>query len=469
MSADPSIPRQRAEFRYFARAEGGAAAVMFAITLLPIALAIGGAVDYSRYTEARAQLESAADQGALAAALAAKQALAANKSNWKQLAKDAGARAFAASTGASHVVKSAVSNVSVARQGANVTASLTYKASVPTLFMKLVSVDTLAMSRTATATAGETSTFFDVSLALDVSPSMAIAASAADISKLQAATPSPGCAFACHDSDGAGPTYYDIARANKVVLRIDILKSAAQALTTTVSNAAVGGNHFKMGVYGLSYGLTTILPPTASMPSVTSAIAGVDFDKMSNIVYSLPAPAPSNLASGDAPLHYADTDLSASLNALAAATPKSGAGGNAASAKQIAIVVTDGVNDVAVPYNSSISATYVYPPTPSFASGNGMGKTVAPIAADACDALKAKGATVAVLYVPYTPLTSDPYGFYQAMVQTNAPQSAVVANLKACASSADLYYEATDQAGMTAGLATLFTKAAQLDSVRLTN
>ena len=72
---------------------------------------------------------------------------------------------------------------------------------------------------------------------------------------------------------------------------------------------------------------------------------------------------------------------------------------------------------------------------------------------------------VAVLYTPYTDMPSDYW--YGALVASNAPQGAVRANLQACASRPDLFYEATDQAGITAGLATLFSDAANMATARL--
>lgn len=451
------------------RRDDGAVAIVFGIVLVPLALSIGAAIDFSRYSQAKSKLDEAADAGALAAAATAKQQLAAGASGWNAAAVAAGQSTFAANLGAAQGIPQATPTVSVQNNASGIVATLGYQARVSTRMLNFIRINSLSVSNTVKAAIGAGSSYYNVSLALDVSPSMAIAATAADITKLQSLT-TPSCAFACHDPDPAGtPTNYNIARANNVKLRLDILKTAAQALTTTVSNSATSPSQFSMAVYGLSYKMRTILSPTTSMSTVSSAISNVDFDTMSSIVYTLPSPAPSNLSSGDAPEHYADSDFAASIGTLTTTIPASGSGASAASPRQVAIIVTDGVSDTAVAYNSSISATYVYPPTPAFSSGNDQGKKVAPIDSSLCSGLKSKGVTVAVLYVPYTPLTSDPTGFYQAEVQTNAPQSAVTANLQACASSSSLFYQATDLAGMTTGLATLFKTAANTDSLRLTN
>jgi Flp pilus assembly protein TadG len=53
--------------RRFAADQGGAVAIMFAFALLPLMLAVGAGVDYSRVSQAQADLQSAADAAALAA------------------------------------------------------------------------------------------------------------------------------------------------------------------------------------------------------------------------------------------------------------------------------------------------------------------------------------------------------------------------------------------------------------------
>ena len=56
-------------------------AIVFAILLLPVMLAIGGAIDYVNVMRARTALDSAADASALAAAEAAAQ-YRANNNRW---------------------------------------------------------------------------------------------------------------------------------------------------------------------------------------------------------------------------------------------------------------------------------------------------------------------------------------------------------------------------------------------------
>ena len=57
-------------FRRFAKAESGAAAVTFAIAVIPMMAAAGVAIDFGRYYAGQTQLQAALDDGTLAAALA---------------------------------------------------------------------------------------------------------------------------------------------------------------------------------------------------------------------------------------------------------------------------------------------------------------------------------------------------------------------------------------------------------------
>lgn len=458
----------RRDLSSFARREDGAAAIVFGVVSLPLLFSIGAAVDYSKYTQAKTKLDEAADAGALAAARIAKRDISAGVSGWKSAAVTAGQKAFVAGVGPGGMSQVAAPSVSVENVGGNITATLAYQARVSTGLLSLLRIGSLSIANTVKASTGSaTGAYYNVSLVLDVSPSMAIAGSAADMAKLQSLTAAPGCAFACHDAEPGQPNNYDIARANNITLRMDILKTAAQALTTAVTNATNLPGQFTMGVYGMSHKLRTYQAPTASMTAVSSAITTVDFDKMSEVVYTLPAPAPGIIASGVNTTHYGDTDFATSLNSLTTMIPANGAGVSS-SPKQIVVLATDGVGNVAVPYNGAISATYAYPPMPAFSSGNDYGKMTGPIDPALCDGLKKNGATVAVLHVVYTPQPSDPIGAYQPLVQTNAPPDAVTANLKACATSTAFYYEATDLNGMTAGLASLFAKATQIGSIRVT-
>ena len=323
----------------FYRGKSGAVAIIFALAILPLMMMVGAAVDYSRATSAANRLGEAADDGALAAAQAATQAIAAGNANWNAVGVAAGQNVFSAN--AMGLTTTAAPTIVVTQVGVGATARLTVAGEISTSIMGLVGVPTMTFTKSATATSasptsGSGSVHANISLVLDVSPSMAIAASAADMTNLEALTAGQKdgpCAFACHDSNGNSVTNYSIARSNNVTLRMDIVKSAAQALTAYVANANTTPGQYTMGLYTMSWRLQTLVAPTSNLTSVSTAIGDVDFDQMSLIFPHLPAPAASNVASGDGLEPYADSDFGASIATLNTLVP-AGKSGSSASAPQ---------------------------------------------------------------------------------------------------------------------------------------
>ncbi len=55
--------------RKFLRGDGGNVAVMLGVSIMPVALAIGGAVDYSIKSQAQAHIQGALDAAVLAGAV----------------------------------------------------------------------------------------------------------------------------------------------------------------------------------------------------------------------------------------------------------------------------------------------------------------------------------------------------------------------------------------------------------------
>jgi hypothetical protein len=179
------------------------------------------------------------------------------------------------------------------------------------------------------------------------------------------------------------------------------------------------------------------------------------------------SPAPAHFASGTLSTHYGDTDFARSLADVAARLPVGDAGQSASHRKQIAILITGGVNDVGTAFDACFTSLEPWPCVVSFPDGNIHGKDTFPLDPASCDALKARGVAIGVLDTPCLPVAND--DGHQRLVEGNAPQSAVRARLTACASRPGLFDEATDLAGLTAGLASLFAEAARTSTTRLTN
>jgi Flp pilus assembly protein TadG len=461
----------------FFGADGGSALLLFSLAIIPIMLLLGVAVDYARVAAMQNRLHAAADNAALAAVQTGLQQLNAGNGDWSAAAVQAGQNAFLAGSNAISGLDALRPQVVVTQTGQNVTAQVSYTAQASSALMKMAKMSTVNLANTAVATTAPGQSWaqglphYNVSLVLDVSPSMAVGATARDVANLQRLTASQSrgaCSLACHDVDGGDTvSNYVIARNNNVTLRMDIVKSAAQSLADYVSGQQGVAAQYAMGLYTISHALKTLVPPTTSLSRVAAAVNNVDFDQLSAFVYSLPAPASANIASGVASQRYADTDFGASLSTLAATLAANGTGAGSASPKQLVILVTDGMSDVGTAYNRNVSETFDYPHVPAFRAGNAAGRITSPLDPGHCSALKAKGASVAVLYVTYAANASDPSGDYRALVQRNAPPGALASNLSACASAPNLFYEASDQADIAAGLKRLFKAGTQPQMVHL--
>ena len=455
-------------FKTFRENAKGGVAVMFSLALVPLMISIGVAVDYSFVIRAKAIAQSQVDASTLAAAQDAVARTAAGNSPNSNTVKARFNQELAARAAVMTPATLATKSVHYSNSAHNVTVTAAVTATVPAYFGGLMGYQHYNLAVGSTVSQGSV-TYSNISLVLDVSPSMAIAATPADIASLWALTlaqTGTACAFACHDTDGGAlVTNYAIARSGGVNLRFDVVKSAAQTLVNTVSTASVAANQFTMGLYSIGSKLTTIVPPTPSAATITTAIQALDFDRMSVVSPLLPSPAPAYFASGTLPTHYADSDFATTLPALNAALPNVGDGSGPASRVQYAFLVTDGLSDTGALYNSSVSSSYSYPAAPNFSGGNDSGKITGPLDPALCQAMKSRGVQVAVLYVTYVPDPTEPN--YNWLVARNAPPDAIVRNLTACATSG-LFYQASDSAGISTGLGSLFQTILSRQ-LRLTN
>jgi hypothetical protein len=94
--------------------------------------------------------------------------------------------------------------VTVQDVGLKRTVAVSYKAGSQTMFAGLLGQTQIALSGLSQATT-QVPPNIDFYLLLDNSPSMAVAATTADINTIVANTPDK-CAFACHESDTSRPT-----------------------------------------------------------------------------------------------------------------------------------------------------------------------------------------------------------------------------------------------------------------------
>ena len=415
----------------------GGVALLSALTLIPVLGLTGLAIDFGFVSQAKSQLNLAADSAALTATMTAAQAFTAGQSNYIAQGQAAGQQWFNAESGA--VVNTTVKapTVSVTQSGNVFTSSVSYTASVPTFLARLFGVSTVNLGGSSSATM-PTKAYSVVTFLLDNSSSMLIASTSAGISTMNAATPSysslsgipPGlgglqCSFACHwTSSNSGhrklvsADYYGVARSLGVQLRFDVLQQATQTAIQTMISDELIANQFSTSVYTFNNGLLQIYPASQSQTSST------DLTDALTAVERIQTPVTQDASNTDFPTIMTD---------LGNITTAAGDGSSAATPKKALIIVTDGMADY---------------------STRDIPTTEGPLNPSDCAAMKAKGYSVYVLYTPYS---SDPSVllFNNAALAPYLAGTAspgMVSSLQACASSAANFAQANDPASVVADM-----------------
>ena len=462
--------------RRFRQDRAGNVVVMFGLSLIPLAAAVGFAFDYSRAAAIRAKLDNAADVAALAS-------VSKNANPFVNTPTEAGVRQWFDSL-ASQIPGATITafHADIVPSVTNMAVTVTYSAQVHTTLGAILGVNSVAIGGTSTAKTNAPP-YVDFYLLLDNSPSMGLGATADDIAHLQSLTPD-SCAFACHqhsfNSSGQitgdnTSDYYHVAKNNGVTLRIDVLRTATQRLTQTATASETVASQFRMGVYTFSDTFQTIASLSTDMSSVSSSVNAVD------------------LAYAYYNQRDAQTSFDSALSYMNSLIPNPGSGAGPSAPQEFLFLVTDGVEDQPV---SSASGSGDPADTPSSylplnnqpnlantQRGNvNSGRLIDLIktgSSSMCTAIKNRGIKIAVLYTPYLPVTNN--AFYNKWIAasplnnnnlvnpidpTDPASNGIGIALKACASPG-FYYQVTPTTGISDAMQTLFQAA--ITSVVLTN
>jgi Flp pilus assembly protein TadG len=203
----------------FRRDQRGNIAVIFGIACIPVLSAIGCGVDYSEASRMRAKLQSAADAAAVAS-------ISQNSQGWLAASLMTGNGAVStAQTDAMNIFLGNINNVynpgnpsanlftlntsgtaaTVTKTGANLTSTVTFNASVPTIFMNVVGFKSLTVAGSSSASSS-LPLYLDFYVMLDVSGSMGLPSDTNGQSALNNVNPDnygqypTGCTLACHFS-----------------------------------------------------------------------------------------------------------------------------------------------------------------------------------------------------------------------------------------------------------------------------
>ncbi|GAA3095640.1 pilus assembly protein [Rhizobium viscosum] len=401
--------------------------IMTALLMVPLVGSAGLALDYAHALSLRTQLYAAADAAAVGAVSEKSDAVIA------AMTMQGNGTITVAKTDARNIFFSQMSgeltpvpvelSIDVTKTANKLNSTVTFSASVPTTFMHVLGQDSITISGTATAEY-QTASFMDFYILLDNTPSMGVAATPTDVSKMEAKT---GCAFACHQMDKS-VNNYTIAKDLGVAMRIDVVRKATQALTDTAKTERVSADQFRMGVY--TFGtkaedakLTTISSLTSDLTAVKNYTDAVDLMTIPKQNYNQ-----DQLTSFDSAMTQMNTIID-----------PAGDGTSNISPEKILFFVSDGVGDSYKPSTCTKKTT--------------GGRCQEPIDTSFCKPLKDRGVKIAVLYTTYLPLPSN--NWYNDWIRPF--QSEIPSRMAACASPG-LYFEVSPTEGIADAMKALFLK-----------
>jgi len=424
----------RRNLRAFARNSQGTVAILFAVALLPLLMAAGGAVDYAATLRAKQSLDTLADSAALATAEFASQEYRNNNWNWNAAGVSAGRKTFAAGVVPNRAdITVGTPSISVSMSGQIMTATVSYGATVKTNLLKIARINTMNVSNTMT-TSVTVAKYTDLHVVIDNSQSMGMAASAADENIIQTALGTT-CFLGCHINAWAGADTVASYRAAGATLRIDVIKNAVVQSLTNLMNSTASGT-VRVAIYTFNNRLTQVYPLSSNLSAAITAASSVDL---------------STDGGG--------TNITYSLNSLNAVLPTPGSGMNASSPKGAVLLFTDAVQD----HEQFTLATGVWANDPNWVPYSPSVYNMwdyQPIDPGGCAPIKSKGYSMLVLNAQYVITSTDLAEQSRYGDIKNIVLPAVPANIQSCSSGAGYFYSANSPAQINAAVTSMFASAA---------
>jgi len=340
--------------RSFIRDARGSIAVAFAIAALGIAGALGAAVDYSNATRLRTAIAGIADAAALAAARDATRhinvagATTDSVTEAELIARQVAAQFVAANVPAELRGMGIASHTTVTTGRLSVEVTVALTARVPNTLLGAIGMPHFDIRASAT-TVQNPQRFVQVLFLLDVSQSMGIGGTDADIRTLER-HPRISCAFACHDPNGThGSNTRQIARMSRIDLKIDYLRRATEAfIDRLVTLSGDGGNNYFVGMYTFGSEFAELQPPTNDLTTARRRAAMLDME-----------PARWWRVNGvDA---YGWSDLASAMTQLNARMTRIGDGSSQNDMLTYVVIVSDGLQDIPAhgfPYQRNTNVNY---------------------------------------------------------------------------------------------------------------
>lgn len=476
-----SISRLWSRFADLRRDAEGSTSILVGFAMLPIIGLLGLGIDYGMAAARKKRLDSAADAAALAAMVTAKAYLAehAGESDASDRAKAEGeaqaAKVFSMNAGGSTY---GTATPSVTRSGQTLVSSVTYTATVNTVFGRLFNVPSTSIINTVTAST-DLASYLDFYLMVDVSGSMGLPSTDQGMTALakvntdNADDYKQGCQFACHF-----PGYVGWSKAaGKIQLRSDAVNNAVCALLTRSLSPAVP-NQYRIGIYPFINQLATLADLTDSVSSALTLKAATQCQQTWPLAFTnLLDTGKTQLYSGSDPTTgtgSGGTHFEVAMPQMKAAIKSFGDGSALGKSKPYVFLITDGMQNSQHYFDSNFKnkrGKYAYPGNPSSFTGYSNawwdGSQPAQIDATQCDDLKKSGVTVSILYIPYNIIkfVNNNGGIAWENNRVNSFSPTLATPLRNCASPG-FFYTANTPEDITASLNAMFDQA--LKATRLT-
>jgi hypothetical protein len=424
------------------RQRGGNVSMIFALMVIPMLGAIGLAVDFGQALTARNKAQVAADAAVLQASGVARDLIqkgdGSNASTASALSEAKGRAeqlfgAYAAQT----ALRNYTFTATVTRNGQAIEATGDFSIRTNNWLGPLFGQNSYNSVGSVKSSASLPS-YIDVYLAMDVSQSMGLGATQADMLALFGKV---GCVFGCHVQEhGHAASNSAVAKANNIDLRIDVLRRAVQKMIATAEKDAGQSATYRFGLYTMGANPANIDAPYLGE---LTAING-DFAVLDQKAEGIELGPNDTRGQGDSYFRQP-------LQALAPIVPAAGDGSSRSKARTFLFIVTDGLRDVA---NSS---------GVSCASGSYGNHCMGVMDPTLCQAFKDKNVTVGVLYTTFLPIYANPgnpndrrlEGNYVNLVVNNGLAPQIAPKLQACATSG-WFYEAADAAGIDKAMSDMF-------------
>ncbi|MDB5654837.1 MAG: hypothetical protein JWQ94_2450 [Tardiphaga sp.] len=458
----------------------GSIALLYGIVVVPVIIAMGCAVDYSRAASVRSALQGAADAASVGSVSAkSKGFLAAQLMTQDGPVSDGVDDAnafFNARAGMIGDVSNIKPTITVVKSGKFIVSNVQFTADVTTTFMAIAGWRSMTVKGASTSEAS-LPTFLDFYLMLDVSGSMGLPSTNDEQSRLAKINPDnyqqypKGCTFACHFTaanacNNASQKYntsgkclgYDLSRTNGgsgspvtacsspglsncIQLRADAVGYAVQQLLVTANATRKVDDQFKVGLYPFIQKLYAYAALTKSISGSDTNPSTINY-AAANLATLLDTGQNTTLGSGGTHFENAFPTMESMITNI-------GTGASVNDRLPFVFLITDGAQN-----NQTQSG------------GNWSGSNHATVLdATLCTSLRKK-LTIAVLYIPYEPIQNPTSFANNEDYYVNDIIPSIPGALKACASDG-FFFTANTPADITAALNAMFKQA--LVSAHVTN